>query len=374
MRHRKKRILAGMRHKVLHLVQGLGSGGTEKTACLLARGLCCSGRFETALWSPQDGPRAAALREWGVPLFLGGDAGTALRRFAPQIAHLHRAGWPQPEWMRSVRAGLRFLPDGTRLPRLVETNVFGRHDPSPGGKLIDCTLFVSHFCAKRFADVENRQVAMPRYGVLYNPVDTDFLGDRCLAPERRDYGKPVLGRLSRPDKGKWSRLALEMLPHLARLRPDFRFHVVGGIPEAEDFVREHGLESHMRFLAPVQSEGELAVFLDELSVFAHANDTGESFGLAIAEAMAAGLPVVTHPCAGLKDNAQLELVEDGVTGRWADNAEDYASAVAWFFAHPEEARRMGRAGQEKARRLYAVDVVVEQLEAVYAALLAGEQA
>ena len=361
-----------MRRKVLHLVQGLGLGGTEKTACLLARALCRRGRFEAALWSPQDGPRAAALREWGVPLLLGGDAGTALRRFEPHIAHLHRAGWPQPEWMRDLRAGLRFLPDGTRLPRIVETNVFGRHDPSPGGKLIDCTLFVSHFCAQRFAAVENRTIAMPRYGVLYNPVDTDFLGARCLAPERRDYGKPVLGRISRPDKGKWSRLALEMLPHLARLRPDFRFHVVGGIPEAEDFVREHGLEAQTRFLAPVESEEALAAFLDDLSVLAHGNDTGESFGLVIAEAMAAGLPVVTHPCAGLKDNAQLELVEHGVTGLVADNAEDYASAVAWLFAHPDEARRMGRAGRDKAARLYAEDVVAGALEAVYAEVLSGE--
>jgi len=362
-----------MRHKVLHCVQGLGLGGTEKAACLLACGLSRSGRFETAVWCPQDGPRAATLRASGVPLFLGGDAGAVLQRFAPQIAHLHRAGWPQPDLMRSVRAGLCFLQDGTRQPRIIETNVFGRHDPSPGGKLIDCTLFVSHFCAQRFAAVEHRQIAMPRYGVLYNPVDTELLGARCLAPERRDYGRPVLGRISRPDKGKWSRLALDMLPHLARMRPDFRFHVVGGIPEAEDFVREHALEEQVRFLAPVHNEGELAAFLDDLSVLAHANDTGESFGLVIAEAMAAGLPVVTHPCAGLKDNAQLELVEHGVTGLVADTAEDYASAVAWLFAHPEEARRMGRAGREKAGRLYAVDVVVRQLEDVYATLLSGER-
>jgi len=358
--------------RILHLVQGLGLGGTEKAACLLARGLCRNGRFEAAVWSPQDGPRAAALRESGVTLFLGGDAATALLRFAPQIAHLHRAGWPQPEFMRQVRAGLRFLPDGKHLPRIVETNVFGRHDPSPGGKIIDCTLFVSHFCARRFALVENRQIAMPRYGVLYNPVDTVFLGEHCLPPQRRDYGRPVLGRISRPDKGKWSRLALDMLPHLARMRPDFCFHVVGGIPEAENFAREHGLESRIRFLAPVHDEAELAAFLDALSVLAHANDTGESFGLVIAEAMAAGLPVVTHPCEGLKDNAQLELVEHGVTGLVAENAEEYASAVAWLFAHPEEARRMGRAGQSKAGRLYAVDVVVRQLETVYEALLSGE--
>jgi glycosyltransferase involved in cell wall biosynthesis len=370
----RRLMQADTRCRVLHLVQGLGLGGTEKTACLLARGLLHSGRYETAVWSPQDGPRAASLRESGVPLFLGGDVATVMQRFAPHIAHLHRAGWPQPEFMRPLRAGLRFLSDGTRLPRIVETNVFGRHDPSPSGKLIDCSLFVSHFCAQRFADAQNRQIAMPRYGVLYNPVDTDFLGKHCRAPEERDYARPILGRISRPDRGKWSRLALDMLPRLARLRPDFRFDVVGGIPEAEDFVREHALEAQVRFLAPVQDEAGLAAFLDEPSVFAHANDSGESFGLVIAEAMAAGLPVITHPCAGLKDNAQLELVEHGATGLVAATAEEYASAAAWLFAHPEEARRMGRAGREKARRLYAADIVTSRLEGVYDELLSGTNA
>ncbi len=357
------------RRRVLHLTLGLGLGGTEKTAVLLACGLHAGGRFETALWSPADGPRAATLRAAGLPLFLGGDPMRALHRFAPHILHLHRPGWPQPELMRAVRGGLRFSPDGARLPRIVETNVFGRRDDSPGGRLIDHTLFVSHFCARRFAAVEGIAPDPDRWGVLYNPVDTDFLGRKVCPSETRDFGLPVLGRISRADKGKWSRLHLDMLPHLARLAPDFRFRVVGGIAEAEAFVRGHGLESQVAFLPPLRDEGELAAFLDTLSVFAHANDTGESFGMVIAEAMAAGLPVVTHPSAGLRDNAQLELVEHNVTGLVAENAEDYAAVLARLFAHPEEARRMGLAGREKARRLYETRVLVAQLETVYDRLL-----
>jgi glycosyltransferase involved in cell wall biosynthesis len=352
----------------LHLVRGLGLGGTEKTAGMLARGLCRGARFETALWSPTDGPRAAELRAAGVLLFIGGDPMSAMRRFLPHILHLHRPGWPQPEFMRSVRAGLRFLPDGTRLPRIVETNVFGRRDPSPGGKLLDRILFVSHFCAHRFAAVEKAADAV-RYGVLYNPVDADFLEEHTSPPAVRDYSRPVLGRVSRADRGKWSSITLDMLPHLARLVPDFRFHVVGGIAEAENFVREKGLLARVDFLPPLCGEDALAAFLDRLSLLAHGSDTGESFGLAIAEAMAAGLPVVTHPSGGLKDNAQLELVEDGLTGLVARNAEEYAAAVARLFSHPEEARRMGGAGREKARRLYALDVIVRQLEEIYDELL-----
>lgn len=359
--------------RVLHLVRGLGLGGTEKAAVLAVCGLRRSARFEAALWSPQDGPRAEAVRAAGAKLFIGGEPMQAMRRFLPHILHIHRPGWPQPDFMRSVRGGLHFLPDGRHLPRIVETNVFGRRDISPGGKLIERTLFVSHFCARRFAAVEGVELHPARYGVLYNPVDADFLETHTRPPEARDYGLPVTGRISRADKGKWSRITLDMLPRLARLVPDFRFRIVGGIAEAENFVRENGLEARVDFLPPLHGEGELARFLDTLSVLAHGNDTGESFGMVIAEAMAAGLPVVTHPCEGMKDNAQLELVEDGVTGFIAENAEDYAAALARLFAHPDLAGRMGRAGREKARRLYALEVIVRQLEAVYDELVPLEE-
>jgi glycosyltransferase involved in cell wall biosynthesis len=161
-----------------------------------------------------------------------------------------------------------------------------------------------------------------------------------------------------------------MLPHLARLVPDFRYRVLGALPEVRDWVAGSGLAAQVEFCDPVHDEAGLAGFLDTVSVLAHANATGESFGLAIAEAMAAGLPVVTHPCPPPRDNAQLELVEHGRTGLVADSAEDYASAVAWLLRHPDEARRMGRAGQDKARALYRAQSVARRLETFYDALLA----
>lgn len=53
----------------------------------------------------------------------------------------------------------------------------------------------------------------------------------------------------------------------------------------------------------------------------------------------------------------------------ASNAEEYANALKYLFSHPEEARRMGLAGQEKAARLYRAQAVTRQLEAVYRELL-----
>lgn len=355
------------KRKIVHILPGLGLGGTEKVGQLIACGLNPAA-FDVAVYSPTDGPRGAAIRAAGIPLIIHEDMTPFVRAFAPDIMHIHRGGWPDPQLMRHIRGALRCNADGSRRTRIVETNVFGRFDGSSGARLLDCTVFVSHFCARRYGAVHNVEIALPRYTTIYNPVEAAFLAAHTRTPEQRDYSMPVVGRLSRADKGKWSALALDMLPPLVARVPELRYAIVGGIDSARDFVRSHGLEKQVDFLAPVETLPQLASFLDGLSVFAHANDTGESFGLVIAEAMAAGLPVVTHPCPLPRDNAQLELVEHGVTGLVAQAADDYAEAVAWLLRHPEEARRMGRAGQAKATALYDVAVVVPQWEHLYTLL------
>lgn len=356
--------------KILHVLPGLGLGGTEKVGQLIACGLArlFGAAFEVAVYSPTSGPRADSIRAAGIPLIIQESVQDCMRAFAPDIVHLHRGGWPQPALLRQIRGALRFHADGTRRTRIVETNVFGRLDNSPSGKIIDCTVFVSHFCARRYAAAHEMELALPRYATVYNPVEAHFLAAHTRSPHERDYSLPVVGRLSRADAGKWSPLAVDMLPALARAVPEVRYAVVGGIDSARDAVRQYGLEAQVDFLPPVENLSALAAFLDGLSVFAHANSTGESFGMAIAEAMAAGLPVVTHPCSLPKDNAQLELVEHGVTGLVAHNAAEYAAAIAWLLHHPHEARRMGLAGQQKAQRLYEVDVVVAQWQELYARL------
>lgn len=346
--------------RILHVTNALGLGGTEKVMQLMVTHI--GEDFEPTVFSFDGGERAKQLRAEGIDTHIGGDLLKTIQTLQPAIVHIHRGGWPTPRKLQSIRlAG---------PPVVVETNVFGHYDNSPSAEIIDHTLFVSNFCLERYCKTNKVQADPSRVSVLYNPVDTDFFSK--ASDHNRDFSRPVAGRISRADPGKWSRLALEILPRLVQDIPDFHYHIIGGIPEAHDYVARHDLEQSVTFHDPVHSDAQIAEFLNTVSLLAHANDSGESFGLVIAEAMACGLPVVTHPCQGLKDNAQLELVDHGVTGLVASSTEEYANAVKFLLTNPEHARAMGRAGQEKAVRLFRAQHIAEQLKTLYRTLLSNK--
>ncbi|WP_415718407.1 glycosyltransferase family 4 protein [Maridesulfovibrio sp.] len=351
------------RIRVLQVSPSLDLGGTEKVMQSFAVNLD-NNLFETAVYSPVDGPRGRILRKHGVATFINADLFSVLLKFRPDVVHIHRAGWAEPGSLRPIKLA--------EIPVLVETNVFGRHDPTPEANLIDRHLFVSQFCAARFEKVNSIPAVTPKYSVLYNPVDTDFFAEHCPADRERPLNS--FGRISRADKGKWSSLAIDFLPILEKqvksgmLQP-FLYSIIGGIPEAEQFVAEHNLQKYVNFLPPVLTDAEISDFLNSIGFLVHANDTGESFGLVIAEAMAAGLPVITHPSKGLRDNAQLELVEHGETGIVASDSHEFAQAVKFLLTHPQKAREMGEKGRAKAAKLFRAQDIAAKLGSIYIELL-----
>jgi glycosyltransferase involved in cell wall biosynthesis len=88
----------------------------------------------------------------------------------------------------------------------------------------------------------------------------------------------------------------------------------------------------------------------------------EGFGLAAAEAMAFGRPVVAAAGGGL-----LELVADGETGLLVPPRDAVAlrEAVLRLLADPELRDRLGRAARERARERLGWDMVIERTLEVY---------
>ena len=127
-------------------------------------------------------------------------------------------------------------------------------------------------------------------------------------------------------------------------------------------VRALGLEPRVRWPG---GTFDLRATLADADVFASASRT-ETFGLAVLEAMAAGLPVVACAAGGL-----AELVEPGVTGVLvaADDdaraAQEMAAALAVLATDAPRRRALGEAGARVARERFAPATAAAALTQVY---------
>ena len=92
----------------------------------------------------------------------------------------------------------------------------------------------------------------------------------------------------------------------------------------------------------------------------------EAFGMALVEAMAAGLPTVATSVGGMP-----EVVADGVTGLLVppNDSAALAGALGRLLGEPELARRLGAAGRERAVQRFSWDAVAATTVSLYQQLL-----
>lgn len=101
----------------------------------------------------------------------------------------------------------------------------------------------------------------------------------------------------------------------------------------------------------------------DLGVF---TSDSESFCLSILEAMTFGCPSVSTAVGGIP-----EVIDDGINGVIVPSADpaDFARELESLIAHPERRRALGAAAQEKARRAFSADRIVQRYEDFYRTVL-----
>lgn len=128
---------------------------------------------------------------------------------------------------------------------------------------------------------------------------------------------------------------------------------------------ELGLASRVHWVGFV--DGALKRWLlSRASLFVLPSDS-ENFGIAVVEAMNAGLPVIVTEGCGLADFVRRHragVITDGTVGA-------LQAALAGLLANAERRRTMGEAGREAARRELSLDAFGARLESLYRAVIAG---
>jgi glycosyltransferase involved in cell wall biosynthesis len=188
--------------------------------------------------------------------------------------------------------------------------------------------------------------------------------DRAWRAELGLGAGPVAISVSRLAEGKGHDRIIRAMAVVRRRVPDAQLLVVGDgdlRPSCEALVAELGLGEAVRFLGTRRDVPRLLAGAD---VFAFASAT-ESFGLVVAEAMAARLAVVALRLPSLADFTTAE------TGLFADQDDDerFADHLATALADRELARRLGQAGHDLVAGRFPSRATADSFEAAYRRVL-----
>jgi glycosyltransferase involved in cell wall biosynthesis len=359
------------RRRIVLACNQLGIGGTEKAMVSLARALDRN-RFDVAVVAlHEEGLRRADLDAAGIPTTcVYGDLSALVDALAgADLVHVFRHG-----------AAERLVPAACRqagVELLVETNTFGARDASADERQFALHLFVSKMCALRYRQALGTQdhTFFLRHGVMRWPVEVSAM--RAAAPERSeakrqlglDPERPVVVRTGRDNDRKWRNLLIDMLPGVLARRPDAQVVFVGVTPGKQRRLAQLGLKDRVRTL-PLMDQDRLALVHAAADVYVNAAEIGESLSVVTVEAMAVGAPVVTCSTPWV-DNAQIELVDNGVNGYVASHPRSFAEAIVKLLDDRELRERFGAAAAQKARDHYEVERQARLAERIYGALLAG---
>jgi glycosyltransferase involved in cell wall biosynthesis len=231
---------------------------------------------------------------------------------------------------------------------------------------ISFAVFASY--AQVLPDADDR-LTLVHYGVptqeLAQPMSEEELL-RVRADLRLEDRGPVLINLARLSIAQKDQLTLlRALPIVQEEFPQASLLLVGegkDRPSIEREIERLGLGGGVTLLGSRQDIGALLAVSD---VFVFPSRY-EGFGIALAEAMAAGKPVVASRVPPL-----TELVDEGGSGYLVKpgDPEAFASAIVKLAHDQALARAMGMKGQQIAREKFDIAMCASGWEGIYRAVM-----
>jgi glycosyltransferase involved in cell wall biosynthesis len=183
---------------------------------------------------------------------------------------------------------------------------------------------------------------------------------------------PIVLFLSRIHPKKRPDLLLHAINQVIAQKHDCHL-IFAGAGDAEylnyltNLVSSLGLVSRTSFAGFVVGEDK-ALLLQGSDLFVLPS-FAENFGVAVAEAMAAGLPVIVTPDVQISPDVAAEQAGLVVEG----NADAMAEAIARLLSSPDERSRLGRHGQQLVKRCYSWSAIAQNLAEVYTKIVTAPE-
>jgi glycosyltransferase involved in cell wall biosynthesis len=390
--------------KVVLLTRNVSGGGWARTATNLSMALAALGYRVFRVAHPTAGvadTSAQALHDAGVELQLLSPGGRstlpvmgrvlyALRQLRPTVLIAHTGHLAALAGLKRFYGQPRLIlrQGGFQSPGGLKQRLLRRALPH-----LDAVVCASHSVAGYWSRMHPEWDG-GRLAVIHNGVAVTA---RQPAPSpgavRDALGLPrtarLVGAVGRVEWRKGHQYLIQSLPLLLRQCPDAHCVLVGDgtyVGELRSLAERLGLGGRVHFLGWREDIGTV---LRALDVFVHPtllepgtrtsyrsrwrtapmtpSLSGEGFGNAVAEAGAAGLPVVATAAGG-----HCEIIAHGETGLLVPPADEgaIAQAVAYLLTHRGYAQTMGRAARERARQHFPLEAMGRQYHSLIQGLLA----
>jgi sugar transferase (PEP-CTERM/EpsH1 system associated) len=349
---------------VVHIVLSLDCGGLERIVLDLARKGPGLGQRVSVICLERHGDLAAEVEAAGAAVIClhkppgrrpetVGKVREALRQLRPDVVHTHQIG-----------ALLYSGPAAKELhvPLVVHTehgNQIARSRAMDKKMRTRLLWWVAGRHAARFfcvsEDIADEvkvygSVASRKVRVVANGIDTDRFRFREGSEDIRESlgipdGVPVIGTIGRLNEVKCQDLLIRSFARVRERYGDARLLIVGDGPRRaglEALATSLGLGGAVSF-AGYQSRPDR--FLHAMDIFA-LTSRAEGMPLAILEAWAAGLPVVSTRVGGIP-----RVVEHGLTGLLIDPGDEDAltETLCGLLGNPSSARKLAEAGRKRVQ-------------------------
>ena len=179
---------------------------------------------------------------------------------------------------------------------------------------------------------------------------------------RAEFGIPekafVIGMHQRAEDTIFSDVPLSAFSQLSD--PNAYFILLGGSKLYGKQSKRLGVVNFIN-IPHSADENTISKFLNTLNVFSHGRLDGETFGTVLAEAMAHGLPVVTHYSKN-GANAQAETI--GPAGRCVVNPKEYADFLRELRDNLTLSEKLSSKALKFSRENFSLESVVRQFEII----------
>lgn len=208
-----------------------------------------------------------------------------------------------------------------------------------------------------------------KFRVVYNGIDFSKMDNpqpdpaRPLELEEHSLNMIMVGSFI---EGRSQMFVCRVMHRLSHMNVPFNMYFVGRRDEAEPeryddcvaFCEQNGLMDRVHFLG---NRTDVPWLLRQMDLFLYASEH-DTFGIAVIEALASGLPVLVNDWDVMK-----EITDDG---RWATlfrtgDVEDCVAKITFLAGRPTERKCNAKAAESFVRERYSIENHITALFKVY---------